>query len=489
MKSPLNMYFLPYISPGHMIPLTEMARLFANQGHKVTIITTPLNANLLNKYTTTNLTLHLIPLPTKETGLGDGLENFISVNDLDTADKLYHALSRMQPAIENFIKENPPDCIVSDMFYPWTADLAVELSIPRIVFHGACIFAMCMKESMRGPEAPHLKVKSDYEVFEVKELPDPVYITRAQLPDYVRTPYGYTQLMEIWREAEKKSYGVMVNNFYELDSAYTDYYSKLLDHKVWNIGPTAQILNRDAGEKAERVHKAVVSENECLSWLDTKEPSSVFYVCFGSAIRFPDEQLYEIACALESSGTQFIWAVLGKEKDSDSDSNSNPDSSWLPAGFEEMLKETGRGMIIRGWAPQALILDHPSVGGFMTHCGWNSTIEGVCAGVAMVTWPLYAEQFYNEKLITQVLKIGVEAGVEDWNLWVDVGKKLVKREKIEAAINSVMGGEGVEMRRNAKELSEKAKKAMEDGGSSHRNLLALIEDLQRIRDDKLKVDV
>ena len=70
----------------------------------------------------------------------------------------------------------------------------------------------------------------------------------------------------------------------------------------------------------------------------------------------------------------------------------------------------GKGLIIRGWAPQVLILDHEAVGGFMTHCGWNSTIESIAAGVPMVTWPLYAEQFCNEKLVKDVLKIGVDVG-------------------------------------------------------------------------------
>ena len=67
----------------------------------------------------------------------------------------------------------------------------------------------------------------------------------------------------------------------------------------------------------------------------------------------------------------------------------------------------GKGLIIRGWAPQFLILDHEPVGGFVTHCGWNSILEGVTAGVPMVTWPMSGEQFYNEKLVTQVLEIGI----------------------------------------------------------------------------------
>ncbi|KAK1392095.1 hypothetical protein POM88_011151 [Heracleum sosnowskyi] len=146
-----------------------------------------------------------------------------------------------------------------------------------------------------------------------------------------------------------------------------------------------------------------------------------------------------------------------------------------------------RGMIIKGWAPQVLILDHPSVGGFLSHCGGNSVIESVSCGVAMATWPLYAEHFYLEKMLMQVYGIGVEVGVEDWNLWVDCGKKITKRERIEKALRKLMDGEDEmvkEMRRKIKELGEVAKKAVQVGGSSHKNLMVLIEELKQIRDQK-----
>lgn len=124
----------------------------------------------------------------------------------------------------------------------------------------------------------------------------------------------------------------------------------------------------------------------------------------------------------------------------------------------------------------------------MTHCGWNSTVEGICAGIPMITWPLYAEQFYNEKLITQVLKIGVEAGVEEWNLWVHAGKKVVKRESIENAIKKLMddGEEAAERRRRAREMGNAAKIATQEGGSSHNNLTLLIEELKKMRENKIK---
>lgn len=138
---------------------------------------------------------------------------------------------------------------------------------------------------------------------------------------------------------------------------------------------------------------------------------------------------------------------------------------------------------------QVLILDHPSIGGFLSHAGWNSVIEAVSAGVPMATWPLYAEHFYNEKLLTQVLRIGVEVGAEEWNLWVDAGKKVIKREKIDKAVRRVMDGgdESMEMRRKIKEMAVVAKKAVGEGGSSQRNLTVLIDDLKKLRDERASV--
>ncbi|KAA8521998.1 hypothetical protein F0562_012688 [Nyssa sinensis] len=442
-----------------------MARLFAIRGHHITIITTPSNASVLRNSIDKDISaghqisLHVVLLPSQEVGLPDGLENFFSATDVETARKLYHAMTLLRQNIEEFIDMHRPDCIVSDMFYPWTADVAARLGIPRLVFLGRCMFAQSLKEAVRRPDSPHLKVQSDYEPFVIPGLPDPITMTRSQLPDAGRTNNGYTQLMEQFREAELKSYGVLVNNFYELDSTYTEHYKKVMGHKIFHIGPAA-LIHRYAGDKVDRGQKTVVGEHaqECLSWLNLKKPNKVLYVCFGSACRFPDEQLMEIACGLEASGHQFMWAILGKD-----DEKEEEREKWLPKGFDEKIN--GRGMIVKGWAPQVLILDHPSVGGFLTHCGWNSVIEGVSAGVPMVTWPLYAEHFYNEKLVTQVLGIGVEVGVEDWNLWVDAGKKVIRRESIEKCVRRLMddGDEGLEMRQKAKKLGEKARRAVEEG--------------------------
>ncbi|KAK9286589.1 hypothetical protein L1049_014989 [Liquidambar formosana] len=142
----------------------------------------------------------------------------------------------------------------------------------------------------------------------------------------------------------------------------------------------------------------------------------------------------------------------------------------------------GKGWIRRGWAPQVLILDHKAIGGFVTHCGWNSTLEGLTAGVPMVTWPLFADQFYNEKLVTDVLRVGVEVGAQEWSRWIDNKKVSVKRDNIEKAVTQLMAGEEAEeMRNQARALKEMARRATEEGGSSYSDLNALIDELRSYR--------
>ncbi|WOG90955.1 hypothetical protein DCAR_0310202 [Daucus carota subsp. sativus] len=480
---PLEIYMLPFLSFSHMIPLSEIGHLFSSAAQNVTILTTPHNASSLLKKTTDspNFRVQTFPFPAKQVGLPDGLENFLSAKDIPTASKLYAAMTLLQADLESFMISNPPDVIVSDMFFPWTADFAAKISVPRIVFQGVCMFAQTLKHEVRKSDSPHHSVESDYELFVIPNLPHKITMTRSQLPDYIRTPNGYTQLMEQWREAELKSYGIIVNNFSELDSVYTDYYKDATGGKIkiFHVGPTS-LLNSNSNNKMERGHETVVTDNDRLNWLNEKNFNSVIYVCFGSACVFPDLQLMEIACGLESCGKDFIWVVFGKDEEKDDDM-----IKWTPSGFYQNVIKTKRGMIVRGWAPQVLILNHPSVGGFVSHCGWNSVIEAVSCGVPMVTWPLYAEHFYNEKLLTQVYGIGVEVGAEEWNLWVDSGKKIVRREKIEEAVRKLMDGEDEtvkEMRRKIEELGDVAKKAVQEGGSSHKNLMVLIEELKKLRD-------
>lgn len=179
----------------------------------------------------------------------------------------------------------------------------------------------------------------------------------------------------------------------------------------------------------------------------------------------------EIAKGLEASGQQFVWVVRKEKENNDEKGKEN-----RLLEFEKRME--GKGLVIRGWAPQLLILENEAIGGFVTHCGWNSILESVTAGVPVITWPVVAEQFYNEKLLIEVLKIEVGVGARKWKTLVG---DFVKSEAIEKAVKEIMVGEkAMEMRNRAKRFADMAKKAVEDGGSSDTHLNALIGELSSI---------
>ncbi|KAJ6385699.1 hypothetical protein OIU77_028810 [Salix suchowensis] len=477
----LQIHFFPFLAHGHMIPSVDMAKLFASRGVKTTIITTPLNAPFFSKSIQKtkdlgfDIDIQTIKFPAAEAGLPEGCENtdaFITnENAGEMIKKFFIATTLLQEPLEKVLQERHPDCIVADMFFPWATDAAAKFGIPRLVFHGTSNFALCAAECVRLYE-PHKKVSSDSEPFVVPSLPGDIKLTRKQLPAFVREndENDFTKLVKASKESELRSFGVVVNSFYELEPAYADHYIKVLGRRAWNVGPVS-LCNRDIEDKSGRGKEASIDHHECLKWLDSKKLNSVVYICFGSIANFPASQLKEIATALEASGQQFIW-VVRRNKNSKEEKED-----WLPEGFEERME--GKGLIIRGWAPQVLILDHEATGVFVTHCGWNSTLEGITAGKPMITWPVFAEQFYNEKLVTEVLKTGVAVGVKEW---VSVHGYHVKSEAIEKAITRIMVGEEADEKRSrAREIGETARKAVEKGGSSFSDLNALIEELRCYR--------
>ncbi|MBA0737055.1 hypothetical protein Gogos_010537 [Gossypium gossypioides] len=212
----------------------------------------------------------------------------------------------------------------------------------------------------------------------------------------------------------------------------------------------------------------------CLKWLDSQQPNSVIYACLGSISTVKCPELIELGLGLEASNKPFIWVLRGNDT-----TTSNQVEKWIKEdGFEERIK--GRGLVVVGWAPQVLILSHPAIGGFLTHCGWNSTVEGISVGVPLITLPLFADQFSNEKLVVQILKIGVSLGIGKPTMFGDEKSGfMMKKEDVKNAIAQLMdeGNEGIERRKRAKEFGEKAKKAVEVGGSSYINMTLLVQDI------------
>ncbi|CAI9786301.1 unnamed protein product [Fraxinus pennsylvanica] len=469
----LHVFFFPYLAHGHMIPTLEMAKLFASRGVQATMIVTPGFVEPVENARKSgfNIGIHVIKFPPEESGLPDGITSADQIKSDDMFPKFVKSMELLQEPVEKLLEEFRPDCLVADMFFPWATDTAAKFDIPRLLFHGTSFLALCTSQHMRIYK-PYKNVSSDSEEFVLPNLPHQLKFTRTQVPDFAREEIvnEITKLLTKVYESETRSYGVLFNSFYELEPDYADHYRKVLRRNAWHIGPLLLCNKEGEDFKAQRGKESAIDEHECLEWLNSKEPNSVVYICFGSIATFTAKQLYEIAKGLEISGQKFIWVVReGK--------NQDENENWLPEGFEERTKD--KGLIIRGWAPQLLILENKAIGGFVTHCGWNSTLEGVCSGVPMVTWPVFAEQFYNEKLVTEVLRIGVSVGSKQWKRVASEG---VEREAIALGIRKIMEGEeGAEMRRRAQECKEQARKAVEEDGSSYTDLSALLQELNTYR--------
>ncbi|EOA19163.1 hypothetical protein CARUB_v10007840mg [Capsella rubella] len=470
----LHVMLFPIMAHGHMIPTVDMAKLFSTRGAKSTILTTPLNAKILQKQIDAfknlnpglDIGIHIFDFPCVELGLPQGCENadfFTSDNYVGRQDltlKFILSTRFFKDQLEKLLETTTPDCLIADMFFPWATEAAEKFNVPRLVFHGTGYFSLCSEYCIRAHQ-PQNRVTSSSETFVIPDLPGNILMTKEQISDLDEESEVGRFMIEV-KESEVKSSGVVVNSFYELEPDYADFYKSFIQKQAWHIGPLS-MYSRGFEEKAGRGKKASIDEVECMKWLDSKKPDSVIYISFGSVANFKNEQLFEIAAGLEASGTNFIWVVR---------KNTGDKGEWLPEGFEERVE--GKGMIIRGWAPQVLILDHQATGGFVTHCGWNSLLEGVAAGLPMVTWPVGAEQFYNEKLVTQVLRTGVSVGAQKH---VRGTGDFISREKVDKAMREVLVGEEAEERRKqAKKLAEMAKAAVEEGGSSVNDINSFIEE-------------
>ncbi|XP_021714519.1 scopoletin glucosyltransferase-like [Chenopodium quinoa] len=465
----LHAVFFPFLAHGHMIPTLDIARLFAARGVKATIITTPLNAYTFttavekgNKSGAPLIDIEVFRFPAQEAGLPEGCENLEQALGPGEMDKFFKAAAMLREQLEQFLEKTRPNCLVADMFFTWATDSAAKFNIPRLVFHGTSYFSLCALEVVRLYE-PYMKVTSNDEPFLLPYLPHEIHMTRLQLSADLWKNGGnteYKRRSNAVKESELNCFGVIVNSFYELEPDYADYFRKDLGRRAWHIGPVS-LYNRSIEQKSNRGKQASIGEHECLKWLNSKKPDSVIYICFGSTIHLIPPQLHEVAMALEASGQEFIWVVRNEDD---------------LGGFEE--KMSGKGLIIRGWAPQVLILEHEAIGAFVTHCGWNSTLEGISAGLPMVTWPMFAEQFYNEKLITQVLKIGVPVGAKKYTTTPSI-EDVIPQKAIAKALQEIMVGDAAEERRcRAKEYKKMAWEALQEGGSSYSDLSALIDELR-----------
>lgn len=261
-----------------------------------------------------------------------------------------------------------------------------------------------------------------------------------------------------WVDEVAGTVAVFINTCQELEGSFLDYLANQLGKPVWGVGPLlAEEYWKFSGSPVHdheiRADKeSNYSEEEVIQWLDSKPRGSVLYISFGSEVGPTLGEYAELARASEELDRPFIWVIRPSSIRpgpppplAGAPPGSSPgEEVYYPHGLESMVGK--RGLIICGWAPQLLILTHSSTGGFLSHCGWNSTIEAIGRAVPILAWPIRGDQHHNAKLIVRSLKVGYM--VKEQYSSTLLPEILVKKDDIITGIEKLMTDEGIKQRAN-----------------------------------------
>ncbi|OMO90209.1 UDP-glucuronosyl/UDP-glucosyltransferase [Corchorus capsularis] len=455
---------LPSVGMGHLIPLLELGkRLALHHGFRVTLLlittNTPPSAAQHQLLCSPDIPsdLHILKLPPVDVDQVTSHDMLIMTRlCVITEHSLIGSLKSVLVALGGLGQTR---ALVTDFFSTQAFDICNELSIPAYLFCTTCIafsaFALYLP-----------KLDSDVVEGEFIDLPEPIEVPGCSP---VRTEDLLGQVRNRKSDEYKWFYfhvsrmplasGILVNSWEELEPVSlkaikeNPYFKHIPTPPVYPVGPLIK-----QQETLSRV------DVECLEWLDKQPPDSVLFVALGSGGTLSLEQQNELAMGLELSQQRFIWVVRHPTDVTASgtffvDSVDMDDPrGYLPEGF--LSRTQGVGLVVPSWGSQVAILGHPSTGGFLSHCGWNSSLESIAHGVPIITWPLYAEQRMNATMLVD--DIGVALKLE----------KGAGGQEIARVVRMVMEGEqGQVIRNRAKQLKQSAAKAVDImNGSSHHSL-------------------
>ncbi|XP_040991376.1 hydroquinone glucosyltransferase-like [Juglans microcarpa x Juglans regia] len=456
MEEESHIAILPSPGMGHLIPIVELAkRLALHHNFRVTCIIpttgTPSNAikGVLEAIPTSIDHVFLPPVSLEDvSGALPGIQVSLTMT---------RSLPSVRHVLKSLAETTRLVAVILDHSASDALNIAKELNVSPYIFFPSNALALSL--------LLHLPKLDKTVPCEYRDLPEPLKLSGCipihgrDLMDPIQDRKGewyrlFLRLTEQLRLAE----GIMVNTFMDLQETAI---KALADEEAGNpplypIGPMIK-----TGQSTDQVEGW-----ECLRWLDNQPCGSVLFVSFGSGGTLSSDQLEELASGLELSGQKFLWVARRPNNDLanaaylSNQSHGDP-LAFLPQGFVERTKV--QGLVVSSWAPQVQVLSHRSTGGFLTHCGWNSTLESIVNGVPLIAWPLYSEQRMNAVLLVEDLKVALRPKTDE--------KGIVNREEIAKVIKGLMvGEEGKRVHNRMKELKIAAEKALSEDGSSIRAL-------------------
>ncbi|XP_044468881.1 UDP-glycosyltransferase 83A1-like [Mangifera indica] len=445
---------IPFPAQGHVIPLLELSHRLVKHGLRVTFVSTDhvhkriINALQEKNHVGDDQEISLV-------SISDGLEPWEDRNDLG---KLCESLVKVMPGkLEEIIKEinNKEEggkitCVIADVHVGVTLEVAEKLKIKGAAFMpmAAAALALYYHVPKMINDGIINKDGTSIERQMIKLGENMPAISSANLIWNIGdlfTQRSIFQLIAKCTEGTQMAADYLIcNTTYELETEAFNVVPKIIP-----IGPL--LASNREGNSAGHFWP---EDSSCLAWLDQQEPNSVAYVAFGSFTVLDKTQFQELALGLELTNKPFLWVV---RPDITDDANEA-----YPEGFTERVANRGKMV---GWAPQQKVLSHPSIACFMSHCGWNSTMEGVSNGLPFLCWPYFADQFINETYIADIWMVGLKFNKDE--------NGIISREEIKRKVDQVLGDENFKAR--ASELQEFALKSTKEGGPSNQNFKKFID--------------
>ncbi|XP_065879037.1 UDP-glycosyltransferase 88B1-like [Euphorbia lathyris] len=454
-----NIVLYPHPSRGHLISMLELGKLISKHNPSISITVIILNTPNHNTFSQThptptfsenNPSIKFIHLPPIKDPTASSSSDHRKLNNPNLHDALLF-----------LSKTSNVKAFITDFFCSVSIEVSSDLNIPSYFFYTSNASVLChfLYWYVIDKEINWSKRNLDELLVDV---PGTTTIGSEHVPTFMldSSLNIYKDLIET-ANLMAESAGIIVNTFEFLErkavkaleeGKCTPYH--VPPPPIYCVGP---LLFTDETKE----------QHESLVWLDSQPDRSVVFLCFGSqgTVIPSASQLKEIAIGLENSGVRFVWVVRNPPEEDGEEPNLE---NLLPEGFLE--RSNGRGIVVKSWAPQSEILNHESVGGFVTHCGWNSILETVCAGVPMLAWPLYAEQKMNKMFLVDDMKLALPI-IQSKNGWVSA-------EELEERLIELMKSEkGDIIRKQVLDSREVAMKAMSDGGSSNLAINRLIRGL------------
>ncbi|KAL6343277.1 hypothetical protein AAG906_022193 [Vitis piasezkii] len=427
--SETHIMVLPFHAQGHINPMLQFSKRLASKGIKVTLVIAATSNSQSMHAQTSSINIEIISEEFDRRQQEESIEDYL---------ERFRILASQGLTASN----HPAKILVYDSILPWAQDVAERQGL-----HGASFFTQSCAVSAIYYHFNQRAFSSPLEG-SVVALPSMPLFHVNDLPSFISDKGSAAALLDLllnqFSNFQKVKW-ILFNTFTKLEDEVINWMDS--QRPVKTIGPTVPSMYLDKRLEHDRDYGLSLFKQNidtCITWLDTKEIGSVVYVSFGSVASLGEEQMEELAWGLKRSNSHFLWVVRELEE------------KKFPYNFVE--ETSGKGLVV-SWCPQLKVLAHKAVGCFLTHCGWNSTLEALSLGVPMVAMPQFSDQTTNAKFIEDVWRVGVRVKADE--------KGIVKRQEIEMN----------EMKRNAERCKELAKEAVNEGGSSDKNIEEFVAEI------------